>query len=119
MLVITLAVLKCLSSQLGVEDDYNTHIVDLYDHGKTRERRKLSCSKLRVESDSLCKRLGLGHIRIQLYTPKTNGKAERFIQTNLREWAYAQTYPDLTPTKSGTDPLAASLQLARTSRRYR
>jgi transposase InsO family protein len=26
------------------------------------------------------------------YTPKTNGKAERFIQTALREWAYARTY---------------------------
>ena len=26
------------------------------------------------------------------YTPKTNGKAERFIQTALREWAYAQAY---------------------------
>ena len=27
------------------------------------------------------------------YMPKTNGKAERFIQTALREWAYAQAYP--------------------------
>src|ERR1700712_1315485 len=27
------------------------------------------------------------------YTPKTNGKAERFIQTALREWAYAIAYP--------------------------
>ena len=26
------------------------------------------------------------------YTPRTNGKAERFIQTALREWAYARTY---------------------------
>ena len=26
------------------------------------------------------------------YTPKTNGKAERFIQTSLREWAYAHAY---------------------------
>jgi transposase InsO family protein len=26
------------------------------------------------------------------YTPKTNGKAERFIQTALREWAYAKAY---------------------------
>jgi transposase InsO family protein len=28
------------------------------------------------------------------YTPRTNGKAERFIQTALREWAYARTYKD-------------------------
>jgi len=39
-----------------------------------------------------CKRLRLKYIRTKPYTPKTNGKAERFIQTSLREWAYAQAY---------------------------
>ena len=41
----------------------------------------------------LLRRLGLRHIRTRPYTPRTNGKAERFIQTLLREWAYAYRYP--------------------------
>ena len=40
-----------------------------------------------------CRKLGLKHVRTKPYTPKTNGKAERFIQTALREWAYAVAYP--------------------------
>jgi len=35
---------------------------------------------------------GIRHIRTRPYTPRTNGKAERFIQTSLREWAYARSY---------------------------
>ena len=40
----------------------------------------------------LLRRLGIQHIRTRPYTPRTNGKAERFIQTLLREWAYAYIY---------------------------
>ena len=36
--------------------------------------------------------LGITHKRTRPYTPRTNGKAERFIQTALREWAYARSY---------------------------
>ncbi|QTN19005.1 IS481 family transposase [Brevundimonas sp. AJA228-03] len=50
-----------------------------------------SCYKAFAFRDA-CKALGLRHIRTKPYTPKTNGKAERFIQTALREWAYAQKY---------------------------
>jgi transposase InsO family protein len=39
-----------------------------------------------------CTALGLRHIRTRPYTPRTNGKAERFIRTSLREWAYARPY---------------------------
>jgi transposase InsO family protein len=39
-----------------------------------------------------CRLLRLRHLRTRPYTPKTNGKAERFIQTLLREWAYALPY---------------------------
>ena len=39
-----------------------------------------------------CGDLALRHIRTRPYTPRTNGKAERFIQTGLREWAYARPF---------------------------
>ncbi|WP_156948323.1 integrase core domain-containing protein, partial [Marinobacterium jannaschii] len=35
---------------------------------------------------------GIKHVYTRPYTPRTNGKAERFIQTMLREWAYAVPY---------------------------
>ena len=37
--------------------------------------------------------MGARHVRTRPYTPRTNGKAERLIQTCLREWAYADAYP--------------------------
>ena len=39
-----------------------------------------------------CRAMGLRHIRTRPYTPRTNGKAERFIQTLCREWAYAMAF---------------------------
>lgn len=38
------------------------------------------------------RRLKIKHLRTRPYTPRTNGKAERFVQTSLREWAYARAY---------------------------
>jgi transposase InsO family protein len=39
-----------------------------------------------------CRAMGIKHIRTRPYRPQTNGKAERFIRTMLREWAYAAVY---------------------------
>ena len=39
-----------------------------------------------------CQQLGIRHLRTKPYRPRTNGKAERFIQTLQREWAYAISY---------------------------
>lgn len=50
-----------------------------------------SCYISRLFGKAL-RRLKIRHIRTRPYTPKTNGKAERFIQTLLREWAYAIPY---------------------------
>src|SRR6185312_4592236 len=50
-----------------------------------------SCYRSRAFKNA-CRRLRLKHIRTKPYTPRTNGKAERFIQTSLREWAYARAY---------------------------
>lgn len=40
----------------------------------------------------ICRLLGVKHSRTRPYRPRTNGKAERFIQTLVREWAYAFTF---------------------------
>ena len=52
-----------------------------------------SCYRSRAFNKA-CKAFGIRHIYTKPYTPKTNGKAERFIQSSLREWAYAKAYPD-------------------------
>ena len=39
-----------------------------------------------------CHRLGIEHWRTKPYTPRTNGKAERFIKTLQEKWAYVRLY---------------------------
>ena len=41
-----------------------------------------------------CQQKAIKHSRTRPYTPRTNGKAERFIQTALREWAFAKHWPN-------------------------
>ena len=50
-----------------------------------------SCYRAHAMRDAIAA-LGLKHRFTRPSTPKTNGKAERFIQTSLREWAYAHAY---------------------------
>jgi len=49
-------------------------------------------------------RFGIRHLRTRPYTPRTNGKAERFIQTSLREWAYARIYQNSGERQAQLDP---------------
>lgn len=51
-----------------------------------------------------CEELGIRHIKTRPYTPKTNGKAERFVQTSLREWAYARPYESSAQREAALQP---------------
>jgi transposase InsO family protein len=51
-----------------------------------------------------CRALGLKHRFTRPYTPRTNGKAERFIRTALQEWAYARTYQNSEERESSLLP---------------
>jgi transposase InsO family protein len=52
----------------------------------------------------ICRRLGIRHLRTQPYRPRTNGKAERFIQTLLREWAYGQLFQTSAQRTTALEP---------------
>lgn len=71
--------------------------VDYYARLGVRVRRLLTdngaCYRSRAFA-AACRELGIRHRFTKPYSPRTNGKAERFIQTALREWAYAFTYRD-------------------------
>lgn len=54
-----------------------------------------------------CEQLGIRHLKTRPYTPRTNGKAERFIQTLQREWAYGRSYRS---SKARTQALPAWLR---------
>ncbi|MEM8663314.1 MAG: IS481 family transposase [Pseudomonadota bacterium] len=56
---------------------------------------------------------GLKHIRTRPYTPRTNGKAERFIQTSLREWAYATAYTSSAERTRAMQPFLMTYNTAR------
>ncbi|HEX3360599.1 MAG TPA: IS481 family transposase [Solirubrobacterales bacterium] len=50
-----------------------------------------SCYRSRVHATA-CRELSMRHLRTRPYRPRTNGKAERFIQTMTNDWAYGAIY---------------------------
>ena len=56
---------------------------------------------------------GARHVRTRPYTPRTNGKAERFIQTSLREWAYAKSYASSAERSQAIGPWTDAYNLTR------
>ena len=56
---------------------------------------------------------GIRHVRIRPYRPRTNGKAERFIQTSLREWAYARPYVSSAQRTAAVGPWTDAYNLSR------
>ena len=50
-----------------------------------------------------CDQLGIVDRFTRPYRPQTNGKAERFIQSALREWAYRSTYQHSTQRTAALD----------------
>jgi transposase InsO family protein len=63
-------------------------------HGITVERVMTDngSAYVSVAHAAACRALGIRHLRTRPRRPQTNGKAERFIRTMLREWAYAAVY---------------------------
>jgi transposase InsO family protein len=59
------------------------------------------------------KAAGLRHIRTRPFRPRTNGKAERFIQTSLREWAYARPYVSSDQRAAAVGPWTDAYNLIR------
>ncbi len=56
---------------------------------------------------------GVRHVRTRPFRPRTNGKAERFIQTSLREWAYARPYVSSDQRAAAIGPWTDAYNLVR------
>ena len=112
-----LAYTEVLSS-LGKEDAtaFLTRALDWFARLGVRVERVMtdngSAYRSRLFADALQK-AGARHIRTRPYTPRTNGKAERFIQTSLREWAYARPYPSSALRNTAVGPWTDAYNLTR------
>ena len=93
--------------------------LDYYRRLGIRVRRVLTdnggCYRPRA-FNARCAQQGLRHRFTRPFTPRTNGKAERFIQTALRKWAYAHPLPHLRTARPTPQALAPPLPLALAAR---
>jgi transposase InsO family protein len=80
----TPSVLAALHQALDFYQAHGIHIQQVLTDRGSSYRSKLFAAA--------CQQLGLQHLFTRPYRPQTNGKAERFIQTITREWAYARAY---------------------------
>ena len=80
----TPSVLAALKQALAFYQDHGLRIQQVLTDRGSSYRSKLFAAA--------CQQLGLQHLFTKPYRPQTNGKAERFIQTITREWAYARPY---------------------------
>jgi transposase InsO family protein len=91
-----IAYVEVLADQLGPTcAAFLTRAVEWFRTQGIQVRRVLSDNGSGYRSRAfraMCEALQVKHCRTRPYTPRTNGKAERFIQTLLREWAYAVPY---------------------------
>ena len=90
-----LAYVEVLADETGVTAGFLRRAVAWFARRKIVVRPVLSDNGACYRSDvnrQLCAELGIKVKFTRPYRPQTNGKAERFIQTRLREWAYAATY---------------------------
>lgn len=76
------------------------------DHGITVERVMTDNGSAYVSKAwaEHCTRIEVRHLRTRPYRPRTNGKAERFIQTMLKEWAYAAVYQTSEQRRHALEP---------------
>ena len=87
-----------------------------YAHHGVRVERVMTDNGSAYRSKLFAKALseaGARHLRTKPYTPRTNGKAERFIQTSLREWAYARPYASSDERNAAIKPWIKNYNLIR------
>jgi transposase InsO family protein len=106
-----LAYVEVLPDETGVAAaDFLERALSWYRAQRIKVERIMSDNGSPYVSKAFAERMQaerLRHLRTRPYTPKTNGKAERFVQTLLREWAYAKPYASSGRRNGALQPFVA------------